>query len=336
MQILTRVSPRFELPYAIGDLVSPKPALDSNWAPGGAWRDAARSFGWSFWLALPDALDDAEPPRSLDAFIEALAELPAEQFAHRIRRGLFHGAEGEAPPAEKREWLHYVGLDGSEAPAAMLRDDAAEIQARSLAILRDAAEPFGGIWTTLQAQLERSAERAERLARACSLAELARELLLRIEVDGSDRIHALRGGYAIASEDVERVYLMPSAFNARRFWTAADETLPATLFFPYFDASIDVRAREAAPGEYDPWLVCRAIGDPTRAAILRRIAERPQTASDLLAALDLSKATMSHHIYQLREAGLIDERRSGRSVTLSLRREAIEQLTPALRRELGG
>ncbi|MFD2757700.1 ArsR/SmtB family transcription factor [Gulosibacter faecalis] len=57
-----------------------------------------------------------------------------------------------------------------------------------------------------------------------------------------------------------------------------------------------------------------AIADPTRLRILSLLAAhepRPTTVTELVDELDLSQATVSHHLKQLLEAGLIDVTRSG-------------------------
>lgn len=79
--------------------------------------------------------------------------------------------------------------------------------------------------------------------------------------------------------------------------------------------------------------VARALADPRRFAILERIAgesgELPCKA--LVQELTVSQATVSHHLKELTEAGLIESRREAQCAFLSVRRETLE----AFRRELG-
>ena len=81
--------------------------------------------------------------------------------------------------------------------------------------------------------------------------------------------------------------------------------------------------------------MCRALGNPTRQAILQLIADRPRPAFEIQQDLELSKANVSHHIFQLREAGLITEKRVGRTVELAVRPQSLRGLSRALTRELG-
>ena len=52
--------------------------------------------------------------------------------------------------------------------------------------------------------------------------------------------------------------------------------------------------------------------------------------------IGLSKATVSHHIFQLRQAGLITERRVGRTGELAIRLDPVRSLSRALARDLNG
>jgi ArsR family transcriptional regulator len=79
--------------------------------------------------------------------------------------------------------------------------------------------------------------------------------------------------------------------------------------------------------------VAKALADPQRFAILERIAgERGELACKaLVQEFSISQATISHHLKELSEAGLIDCRREAQCAFLSLRRHAME----AYREELG-
>src|SRR5947208_9568651 len=56
----------------------------------------------------------------------------------------------------------------------------------------------------------------------------------------------------------------------------------------------------------------RALADPTRVAIVNRLAQAPETCvCDLNAAFDLTQPTISHHLKVLREAGLVESARRG-------------------------
>ncbi len=67
--------------------------------------------------------------------------------------------------------------------------------------------------------------------------------------------------------------------------------------------------------------ISRALSDPKRFAILQQIAANEHLMCSQLNAQDcLSAATISHHLRELQEAGLVDSRRDGRRMRLTLRR----------------
>jgi DNA-binding transcriptional ArsR family regulator len=62
-------------------------------------------------------------------------------------------------------------------------------------------------------------------------------------------------------------------------------------------------------------LVFGALSDPTRRALLRDIADRPEaTATDLAASLPISRQAVVKHLTALADAGLVERERSGREV----------------------
>ena len=69
--------------------------------------------------------------------------------------------------------------------------------------------------------------------------------------------------------------------------------------------------------------IAKALGDPRRFAMLQQIAAAKQCmgCSNLDAHQELSPATISHHLKELQEAGLVDVAREGRVARLSLRRD---------------
>lgn len=64
--------------------------------------------------------------------------------------------------------------------------------------------------------------------------------------------------------------------------------------------------------------VFQALADPTRRAMLRGLADRPQTVSELAAPFAISLAGASKHIQVLERAGLIEREVQGRVHTCRL------------------
>jgi DNA-binding transcriptional ArsR family regulator len=73
-----------------------------------------------------------------------------------------------------------------------------------------------------------------------------------------------------------------------------------------------------------------ALADPSRLAIVRRLAEEGELSCSAAAAGDVPKSTLSNHFRILRGAGLIRTRPSGRDHLSSLRREEFDARFPGL------
>ena len=70
--------------------------------------------------------------------------------------------------------------------------------------------------------------------------------------------------------------------------------------------------------------ITRVLADPRRFAILQQIAASTGTVacSALNVQAEISPATISHHLKELMDAGLVDAERDGRTMRLSFRRDA--------------
>ena len=73
-------------------------------------------------------------------------------------------------------------------------------------------------------------------------------------------------------------------------------------------------------------LVFHALSDPTRRAILRRLAGGSALVKDLAAPFTMSKQGMSKHLRVLEEAGLVARKAEGRSTRVMLRPEALRHV----------
>ncbi len=72
-----------------------------------------------------------------------------------------------------------------------------------------------------------------------------------------------------------------------------------------------------------------------RLRIVRRLAQRDASVTDLIGEIGLSQPLVSWHIGRLRAAGLVDTRRSGRETLCRLRSEAFEAFAARERTILG-
>jgi len=81
--------------------------------------------------------------------------------------------------------------------------------------------------------------------------------------------------------------------------------------------------------------VFKALADPTRRQVLAHLRERPMSAGELADRFDVSKPTMSAHFTVLREAGLIDASKHGKSIIYRLRMSVLEETLMELARAVG-
>ena len=83
----------------------------------------------------------------------------------------------------------------------------------------------------------------------------------------------------------------------------------------------------------------RALADPTRRAVVERLAQSPAVVSELAAPFSMALPSLMQHLRVLENAGLITSNKQGRVRTVSLRPGALdvihlwldEQRTPAER-----
>ncbi|MDO4493715.1 MAG: metalloregulator ArsR/SmtB family transcription factor [Clostridia bacterium] len=69
--------------------------------------------------------------------------------------------------------------------------------------------------------------------------------------------------------------------------------------------------------------LCKALGDPNRVEIIRRLQQGETCACHLLKELAVSQPTLSHHMRILTDAELVTARRGGKWVHYSLNDEGI-------------
>jgi ArsR family transcriptional regulator len=87
---------------------------------------------------------------------------------------------------------------------------------------------------------------------------------------------------------------------------------------------LPVEARERLAGQF------KALGDPTRLAIVNQLAGQEEACVCALDGLGLSQPTISHHLKILRHAGLVESTRRGTWAYYRLVPDAVEALGFAL------
>jgi ArsR family transcriptional regulator, arsenate/arsenite/antimonite-responsive transcriptional repressor len=79
------------------------------------------------------------------------------------------------------------------------------------------------------------------------------------------------------------------------------------------------------------YAISKAIADPTRFEILKRIAACEEVACSVLNELfPVTQATISHHLRELHEAGLIEVRRQAKYMHIKLQRAVWDEYVHAL------
>jgi DNA-binding transcriptional ArsR family regulator len=200
---------------------------------------------------------------------------------------------------------------------------------------------FHDDWSALEPELRAQSFRMSDLSDERPAGDLSRELNLPVAFDDDAREIRPRAGAAIGYHRVDRCYMIPSAFNARRWWAKYEtKDQRVTLYFPVTtesgapNALGDERGKRRDlpakhPGAINAESVFRALGDTTRYAIASILARTPTTSAELARSLRVSKPTITHHIHALRSAGLISEIPSGGSTKLALSRDTVAALSGA-------
>ncbi len=76
--------------------------------------------------------------------------------------------------------------------------------------------------------------------------------------------------------------------------------------------------------------VFKAMADPTRRAILKRLQVGSLTAGELGAGFDITPASLSHHFAVLKRADLVRTERRGQHIVYSLNSTVFEDLARML------
>ncbi len=76
--------------------------------------------------------------------------------------------------------------------------------------------------------------------------------------------------------------------------------------------------------------VFKAMADPTRRAILKRLQDGPLTAGEIGAVFDITAASLSHHFAVLKRADLVRTERRGQYIVYSLNSTVLEDLARLL------
>ena len=374
------VTPRFDLFYALHALSSEAPTPLGGWKENAARRlprgfaEAARRVAPIpiFWPLLADALQGTAGEMTFQQMLSALKTMRANELRANILGGIFHQRStvhsllaGKKTLAQvltdedntDTELLAHFGLRPyrGDSPAAQamstLMSDATSYREELSEVLRTFWQSgFRADWELLDESARTEAARIRSLAERNSIADVASALRLPVVFDDASGAMRTKSGTVVKREQIERCYLIPSAFNTRRWWAKYEAGGDrVALYFPVWTGAeaasalahrkpdIEKPARATTKTRVpnvNPEAVFRALGDTTRYAIASLLARKPTTSAELSRSLNVSKPTITHHVQALRAAGLITEEADGGSSRLSLNRDTVAALSDAAVRDL--
>ena len=252
---------------------------------------------------------EMEPPKDALRFLDFVEAIPERDFARRmhiplmagvpleqtIRKGLDGEAVSDAEIEEYRRSIGRVRILPPPTHAETRRlfsemADPATTKRRWLDVMREYYDVFfDEEEARLAPVLKRMLDEAQSLSETTTVADL---------------IERLSNGFTISEESrLTRLILVPSIWChpfVVHSILAPTEMLVAWGAHP--------PGYRLAPGESVPdqaLLVLRALGDPTRLRLRRLLSVEPRTPQALAHELKLSLPTVSHHMRELRLAGLV-------------------------------
>ena len=364
------VSPRFDVFYALYALTGSAPTPLERWKENAAGRlprdfeSVARRVAPLpiFWPLLADAIQGVTGEISFDEMLSTIRGMSVDDLKRNILAGIFHdnatvdtlvtrkGALKEVLTDENlpgAELLMHFGLrpynpssPASSAIGVLLARPQSYRDELVLVLQGFWDSGFRRDWSALEPGLRAESFRMRDIAEEESAAELARELNLPVTFDDGAREIRPKTGSAIAYDRVDRCFIVPSAFNIRRWWAKYEtSSRRVTLYLPItteIEAANEIGERRperaaatSARGKVNAESVFRALGDTTRYAIASILARTPTTSAELARSLKVSKPTITHHVHALRSAGLITETPSRGSTKLSLSRDTVAALSSA-------
>jgi DNA-binding transcriptional ArsR family regulator len=155
----------------------------------------------------------------------------------------------------------------------------------------------------------------------------------RANLVGSDLVERTTNGVRVVPEaGIRRMILAPSYFS-RPYNFLLGGAGWRFAGYPVADAAIDL---DPLSPPATVVRLHRALGDPTRLRILKLLAEKDLYLTEIAEILELTKPTISHHLVQLRVAGLLTVVEAGNVMYYHLRRERLDEATGDLRAFLAG
>lgn len=361
-----QLSLRYELFLALGAAVNEDSDLYISWredfqkSASKGLIENLKLLGSSadLWTLFATLLPVEKMNPNITEIVADLQNIELAEFQRRIIEGILHNesssrklCRGEISlrkainqvPVKKREWLVCMGLYPYERSQPFISalelllshpDVFRRLVMESVQLFWD--DLFKKSWGNIERDFRRSLEKSENLFSELPFEEFAERRFLKITfAKNLTEILALHGGYRLPVQDIDVCVFMPSIFNERRLWSALKtENGKNFVYFPYFDPSLKLAGQSGGGNadklntNLDPALIFKALGDGTRFGIVTLLKSHPKTATEMADDLGLSKATVSHHLALLREAGIIHTEASGfRNAVLQVNEDVIGSLS---------
>jgi DNA-binding transcriptional ArsR family regulator len=250
-------------------------------------------------VAAVDALNDRE---LLDVLMGELVESPETgEFARRALDG------DQAAFRELYEQLEaYKGHP-------VLPESLSEIVPAARAVVHAWLPRFQPIEARVVRMIERDVDSRDQ-------AEIATDPLGFVE-------KTTAGVRLVPEPSIKRIVLAPTYFG-RPFNSLTKSGDTQLVVYPIADSALGAAGLDKPTAA--TVRLYRALGDETRLRILHLLAERDRYLTELATELELSKPTISHHLAQLRSAGLVTTTDQGTMTYYSLRRDRVQQAGPEL------
>lgn len=354
------VTPRFEVFYALQALESGAGTHLQKWR-----REMERKLPARLrtslagvapcplmWALLADSLRDEPATVTFPEMMEAIRTMDDRSFQRSVLGGAFKSAGSvdglmsgrisltrtvqiEAKTQERLLTLLGLHPFTRRSPSALAFERIVSAPAAYRDEMAELLEAFwkagfSDSWSTLEPQMRASSRTMRHQIAREDFARVVSDKKLPVTMDG-EAVVIVRDGSRVPLKMVAALYLIPSTFNTTRLWASYSDSYQRKRFFiPVLDSDLSPETIAQA----DPSAVFRALGDTTRYAIASTLARNPMTSVELARVFEVSKPTISHHVHQLRIAGLLDEDQTDSGIVLSINRRVLERASVAAAREM--